>query len=799
MLRLAHWRGKGTASAKFNQANVGSGEREHFVGDSQYINVQPHPRILGVLGDIEFSHWQCIAELVDNCFDEFRSAGDQTITPTVSIVLPAANTPRSTAAITVKDNGRGMGLEAVTNAISAGWSSNGRHGSLGLFGMGFNISTARLGRQTSIRTSRAGDAHWVEVVLDLPRISRSSDYLAPYRLVPKADANEHGTTVTISDLKTEQFDSLRRPQTQKIIREKLGDIYSYLLHERGYLLTINRTKVSPRLPCVWNEARYVTRSGVGIPALLRIEKTLSEKQVCMDCGYWSRVDAQVCEECGQPRLKPSERRIWGWLGVQRYVHSTDYGVDFIRNGRKILLKDKKVFYWQDDDELAEPELEYPIDSKKPMGRLVGEIHCDHVAPNYQKTAFEFDTHEWRQVLREVRGNSPLRPVIARRLGLPENTSPLARLYVGFRRQDAGLNYLIPGDGTRALHERAVEWADYFRKGELAYQTDEIWYQAAYQHDNPVLPTPRPESENILPGLEAAMFEEEGSSAVNPASEERAPEPPEETLEQRLARYRANAEPVFDLTGGYSVPELGTIELSVWAVRGQRLHNKERVEAPIVAIMQRAPRLEVFIDVDDPLFKEQGSDTRDLALIEVAEFMRVRARSVSTPLTSIVSRLKSQSGTAPLTPAAMADEAERILDEVRSGLVVPVSESPRRHWDTLTSAERSVAERRFAVESVPGSSWEENIFNGNFVRYVPASAVVRLISVAPEAFLDGRLFKRTYAALTDAMARELVVERLVNPLSDLALLEQHRPRLDPEELARIRFSCRLISRDLVDSA
>ncbi|MFJ2674717.1 ATP-binding protein [Streptomyces sp. NPDC087525] len=768
------------------------------MGDSQYINVQPHPRILGVLGDIEFSHWQCLAELVDNCFDEFRSAGDHAVNPTVSIVLPAANTPRSTAAIIVKDNGRGMGLEAVTNAISAGWSSNGRHGSLGLFGMGFNISTARLGRQTSIRTSRAGDTHWVEVVLDLLRISRSSDYLAPYRLVPKPDVNEHGTTVTISDLKTEQFDSLRRPQTQKVIREKLGDIYSYLLHERGYRLTINGTKVSPRLACVWDESRYVTRSGVEIPAVLRIDKSLSDKQVCMDCGYWSRVDAQVCEECGQSRLKPSERRIWGWLGVQRYVHSTDYGVDFIRNGRKILLKDKRVFYWQDDDELIEPELEYPIDSKKQMGRLVGEVHCDHVAPNYQKTAFEFETHEWRQVLREVRGGSPLRPQIARRLGLPENASPLARLYAGFRRQDAGLRYLIPGDGTRALHERAVEWAERFRDGDPAYQTDEIWYQAAYQHDNPVLPGPRPESDEILPGLGPTVSGEEDTRTVDAPSKAQTPEPAEETLEQRLVRYRANAEPVLELAGTYSVPTLGSIELSVWAVRGQQLHNKEGVEAPIVAIMPRAPRLEVFIDIDEPLFKEQGTDTRDLALIEVAEFMRVRARSVSTPLSSVLSRLKSQSGTAPLTPAAMADEAERILDDIRSGLVVPVSESPRQHWDALTVAERSAAERRFAVESTPGSSWEQSILSGNFVRYVPASAIVRMISAAPEAFLDGRLFKRVYAPLTDATARELVVERLVNPLSDLALLEQHRPRLDAEELARIRFSCRLVSRDVVDN-
>lgn len=39
--------------------------------EPRVINVSPHPRLLGVLGDIEFAPWQCIAELVDNAFDEF--------------------------------------------------------------------------------------------------------------------------------------------------------------------------------------------------------------------------------------------------------------------------------------------------------------------------------------------------------------------------------------------------------------------------------------------------------------------------------------------------------------------------------------------------------------------------------------------------------------------------------------------------------------------------------------------------------------------------------------------------------
>ncbi|GAA2996590.1 hypothetical protein GCM10010519_31940 [Streptomyces lactacystinicus] len=775
--------------------------------EDQYINVTPHPRILGVLGDIEFSHWQCLAELIDNSFDEFQAAGGTVDRPSVAISLPPANSQRATAEITVQDNGRGMSLDAVTNAISAGWTSNGRHGSLGLFGMGFNISTARLGRRTTVRTSRAGDPDWIEVTLDLVQIANSSKYQAPYRAVPKANRDEHGTTVTISDLKQEQYATLCRPQTQNVIREKLGEVYSYLLAEKGFLLTLNGKKVKPRLPCVWDEKRTVTRQGVEIHAVQKIDHALSVKNACMACGYWSSADAERCEECGQDRLELRERKIWGWIGIQRYVHRTDYGLDFLRNGRKIMLKDKRVFYWEDEDSLAEAELEYPIDSGAvQMGRIVGEIHCDHVAPNYQKTAFEFETAEWRQVLREVRGTSPLRPKIAKKLGLPENRSPLALLYAGFRRQDPGLNYLIPGDGRNALHEKATLWATLMRAGDYEYQTDEAWYRAAYQHDNPVAVEPQPGNDDILPGFGAGLLDPDDQAAggAAPASTVAGQEPPEdvtapvETLDQRLQRYRDSADPIVDLTGPYYLEDLGRVDLTAWAVRGEHLVTKDGQGAPVIVSMVRAPRLEVFIDTGHSIFREYGTDIRDLALVEVAEFMRVRANNVSMPLSETVARLKVQTSSPRLTPAAMAEESERLLEQVRMAMVAPVSANPAVHWLLLTKDERADAERRFAVEADGTSPWNEAVTSGEFMRYVPASAVIRIIQDSPEAFLDGCVFKRGYIALSDPGARALVVERLINPLGDLALLEQHRPRLDVEELARIRISCRLIARDLADN-
>ena len=63
----------------------------------------------------------------------------------------------------------------------------------------------------------------------------------------------------------------------------------------------------------------------------------------------------------------------------------------------------------------------------------------------------------------------------------QNPRPLAILYSAFRRNDPGLRYLTPGDGDRAIHDKAKQWAQQFYAGVAAYQDDTEWYEAAERH------------------------------------------------------------------------------------------------------------------------------------------------------------------------------------------------------------------------------------------------------------------------------------------------------------------------------
>ena len=87
---------------------------------SETVRITPSPRILKVLAEIEFAPWQCLAELIDNAFDEFlemeregTASGDS---KRVLVTLPTT----ATGFVEVSDNGRGMTLDQVTNALSAG-------------------------------------------------------------------------------------------------------------------------------------------------------------------------------------------------------------------------------------------------------------------------------------------------------------------------------------------------------------------------------------------------------------------------------------------------------------------------------------------------------------------------------------------------------------------------------------------------------------------------------------------------------------------------------------------------------
>ena len=135
-------------------------------------------------------------------------------------------------------------------------------------------------------------------------------------------------------------------------------------------------------------------------------------------------------------------------------------------------------------------MEYPTDDQRGRGRFVGEIHIDHCRVSYTKDRFERDDPAWSEMVRIVRGEGPLRPIVAKQRGYEGNDSPLYRLYQAFRRSSPqGKNGLWSRVLVVKDNERAQMMADAFEEGDPDYLTDERWWQLVLEQDKEVLGEP----------------------------------------------------------------------------------------------------------------------------------------------------------------------------------------------------------------------------------------------------------------------------------------------------------------------
>jgi len=774
------------------------------------VNITPKPRILKVLSRIEFDPWQCISELVDNSFDEFidiqRTEPHWNEPFEVAVSLPSQTSiGQADASVVVSDNGRGMTLDRVTEAVSAGFSGNDPVSKLGLFGMGFNVATARIGSVTRFLTTREGEAEWVGVEIDLDAIREG--YEVPEITLAKDSPSQHGTRVEIGSL--EPFAQwFSRPGNQSKLRETLGSVYSYLLTDKGYRLLVNGISVKPYRHCVWGRERSVTRDGEVIPAIIDIDHDLGERAVCRECGLWQDPDNAECEECGYVDLEVRPRRIRGWLGVQRYLDPKEYGVDFLRNGRKILRFNKTVFQWRDpDDPSAQGDIEYPIEVPNNQGRIVGEIHLDHVQVTYTKDSFDTGDRSWRKAMELVRGAGPLLPRRAAELRYERNDSPLGRLHRGYRRNDPGSNYLTPGNGRVRFDNR--EWDKRFQAGDPEYQDDTRWWDGVVEHDRLVAEEKQRKIERDQAAAARTAdptreFSEERPALPDENAQTAAEQESREAGDTSSEHPRTEAELVEYLAGlGSPIPELNTeftatgvpgrpVRLNAWRVRGEALKTPEGRRIPVWLVGGRGGSMSAFADADHPYFQSFADDPADLILIELAQHLLMRAQGSSTVISAVYAELKDRYlNTHAVDRNRLIAEATQVLRDIQERMVSCVSDNPTRPWlNALNDAERYLTGDRI-TENYKTADVDSVVERGEYLPLIPPAVVARVVEEWPEAFFDGRLFVAPYTDVKSASARRQTVAGVTGYLDDVAWLASVPSSPSKEQLLRASLSLRLI--------
>ena len=793
------------------------------------LDITPTPRILRTLGEIPFQTWQCIAELVDNSIDAFLSnTGLEDREQRITVTWSSDSVGAADRTLEVSDNAAGMSIDQLQNAVRAGYTSNDPIGNLGLFGMGFNIATARLGEETTILSTRSGDADWVGVKIDFQKLIDSKKFDAPIIRKAKSNPEENGTRITISKLKTGILGELSNKESE--IRQRLELIYTPLLSEHDITITVKGKQLRAKNYCVWSESRYVRYNNQNDAARITIDRSFGSALFDVSRNCYLRPDeaeeyfAALQEGAVFPtHIVEREKRLTGWLGIQRYADPNDFGIDFIRNGRKILISDKTFFQYENPLTLQK-ELQYPVELGTSIGgRIVGELHVDYLIPTYQKNDFDRADTSWEQTREAICGVGPFLPKARKAMGFHEdNISPLCLLVNAYRRVDKGTKCLF------APNDLAKRYATEFKKGTRDYLDDTKWWKAAQEEDqkngsgaaSTDVNTGATPSDDIgaylggggqtgasIAGDSTSAGTGTGSSAgiasttTGPASSGTAISAPEtSTMDDLLQR----SVPIQQLSGRhYPFGRTGSLNIRAYELtRGEIKQNGERKPCHFNA---DGIDCDFIYDPSHPLLAQYPITPKMLLLIYMAE--RLKARDVLPDIISVYSALVSVSmEDARIDRQALVDRSSSAFELMRVKLTQALHS---RADDVVKCIHESTGEVEETIANIINSNPVllmpfQNATAAGFdaIEFVPPKTLYRLVERFPEEVFDGKAFSTPYLAinLTDEnatqRAREASKDRILSFIKDaLRIVSGYGQRVQKDELTRASLSVDFLVREL----
>lgn len=789
------------------------------------LDITPTPRILRTLGEIPFQTWQCIAELVDNSIDAFLS--NMVIEDherRISVTWSSDSVGVANRTLEISDNAVGMAIDQLQNAVRAGYTSNDPIDNLGLFGMGFNIATARLGEETTILSTRSGDTEWVGVKIDFQKLIDSKKFDAPIIRKPKVSPAESGTLITISKLKTGILNELSNKESE--IRQRLELIYTPLLSEHDITITVKGKKLRPKNYCVWSEARYVRYNNQNVAARINIDRSLGSSLFDVSRNCYLRPDEAeeyyAAMQAGQSfpaNIVEREKRLTGWLGIQRYADPNDFGIDFIRNGRKILISDKTFFQYENPLTLQK-ELQYPVELGTSIGgRIVGELHVDYLIPTYQKNDFDRSDISWAQTREAICGVGPFLPKARKAMGFYEdNTSPLCLLVNAYRRVDKGTKCLF------APNDLAKKYAIEFKRGSRDYLDDTKWWKAAQEEDQKsgsgtfttAVNTGATPSDDIGAYLSGGVQNGTTNTHTNsPASTSSGSSstsgvvsktittsiiPETSSMDDLLQR----SIPVQQLSGRhYPFGKTGSLNIRAYELtKGDIKQNGERKPCHFNA---DGIDCDFIYDPTHPLLAQYPITPKMLLLIYMAE--RLKARDALPDITSVYSALVTVSmEDARIDRQSLVDRASSAFELMREKLkkalraraedvVKCIHESTGEVEETIANIININPSLLIPFQKMAGAGYEA-------IEFVPPKTLYRLVERFPEEVFDGKAFSTPYLTINlmdenaTQRARENSKDRILSFIKDaLRIVSGYGQRVQKDELTRASLSVDFLVREL----
>ncbi|EEV6020465.1 ATP-binding protein [Escherichia coli] len=759
-----------------------------FDHNSQLVDITPTPKILRTLGDIPFAAWQCLAELTDNSLDAFADAEYRGLfieNPRVDIYWSSDSVSSHEREIVVQDNGNGMPLDILQSAAKAGYSSNDPIHNLGLFGMGFNISTARLGDETLFLSATPDSDEWVGIRINFEQLIKDQTFSAPIVREPKKNNNESGTKIIIRNLKDGIYSEIKRKES--IIRRQLESIYSPILNKNKVSLFVQGKKLFAKNYCIWSDSRFVIRKGLKIEAVQQINRDLGDTYFDKSRNRYLLDDEiteleLVANTTGSfpEHIVKRARRLKGWIGVQRYSDTVDYGIDFVRNGRKILVSDKCLFGFENPD-TGTIITEYPVELGSTVGgRLVGELHVDYLIPTYQKNGFDTTDRAWRLTLEAVRGAGPILPKSRAAMGYDgDNTSPLGKLVNAYRRIDPGTKNLAIANSL------AKDFSKKFYAGELEYESDDKWFKVAQEADRarsegtggitPVNSGDKPSDE-----IDDYIPKNNGSTEGTQNNDNTSNEKPKSVTSVTSLRDELiqNSDKEESLSMKYSYDLTPGMDVTAWRVKDFPIKIKgNRVPCHIFI---DGIEVDFFFDPTHPILAEYPITAKQLLLQGLAEKYSLRNQTISIQ-DAYVGLVDNHLTDERINYQSLQERAHNIVSNIKERLPNLLNHRFSTVKDIIreVDAEEEELARRL-IDEAPHllSDYQNNQINASqTLSYICDATVKRLIERMPEEFMDNKLFAQPYLQLkignesTCERLRKVSLDKILSYISDIVLLLQ----------------------------
>jgi hypothetical protein len=707
------------------------------------FDLTPSPNLLKLLGDLRFDGWQCIAELIDNSIDAIiNSKNLRDDQKEIQVIIPKPSKLRENQPLVVEDFACGMNDAELENAVRAGFSSKNTQTSLGLFGMGFNVATARLANTVEVWTSKEEMENEIGVRIDLQDMAKNQSFIRQKLTRPKRTNKKSGTQINIYDF-TPVAENILKTKT---IIDRLNRAYSEkIFNQHKIKIRINETEITPFRFCVWNPTRVVKIKYYDTPVHFEINHKIKDELFCENCFSWIGEPVETslkiqCPNCHtDDRVVTKEIKITGWVGLQRFADPDHYGIDISRNGRILFKLDRSFFSWDNERAKDDPRMhpEYPRDTPMYNGRIVGQIEANYLVPKYTKDDFERDDKNWKLAVNYLRGEMPLQQDIAKSYNMPAiNNSPIGILFRSWRRiHPAGVKTLIFAkvDGTPD-YKRQRDWAQKFYAGDADFQDDKKWWEEVNNAD---MRAPRAPGFNPLDPFPIGT--NGGAPGVTSPGIRYTPAPPqpEKFPGKKLLKKTLH----FDLETliGEKPYDLALIDY----------YPDIDLNAPLIFEPTGIGKFQVYLNNTHPMFRDFADGYEDLIYMEVASKYAALKNNEDWPITRIYYELKAKY--APETMLSIPNlvtKATNLMRDLQNklvrgdGILLPVKAN-------LTETdEKALTKNYLDIEGKALSNINLFTINSRFIKYLDLNYVFKFVEEFPEVIYDDKIFTLPYSELDD---------------------------------------------------